>query len=54
MTSSYSKTSTFVRPHVNEKAGVFGEHFTGYVWTVGQTGERNIPFETKTDTCGQG
>ena len=23
--------------------------FTGYVWTVGQTGEK-----TKTDTCGQG
>ena len=55
-TSSYSKTSVFVRPQVSEKPRVFKNlHseerfwkdafsvtvFTGYVWTVGRTGEKN-------------
>lgn len=43
---------------------VFGDHFwkdvflvtvfTRYVWTVGHTGEKNLFFPTKTDTCGRG
>ena len=47
-----------------QKAGVlknlpFGERFekirfTGYVLTVGQTGEKNSVFKQKTDTCGRG
>ena len=55
-TSSYSKTSVFVRPQVSEKPRVFKNlHseerfwkdafsvtvFTGYVWTIGRTGEKN-------------
>ena len=55
-TSSYSKTSVFVRRQVSEKSRVFKNlHseesfwkdafsvtvFTGYVWTVGRTGEKN-------------
>ena len=27
--------------------------FTEYLWTVGQTGEKNLCFQTKMDTCGQ-
>ena len=27
--------------------------FTGYLRTVGRVGEKNISFQTKTDTCGQ-
>jgi len=28
--------------------------FTGYVRTVGQTAEKNVRFQIKTDTCGRG
>ena len=28
--------------------------FTGYVWTVGQVGEKNLLFQTKTRMCGRG
>ena len=27
--------------------------FAGYVWTIGQTGEKTSAFKTKTDTSGQ-
>ena len=49
-TSSYSKTSVFVRPHVNERPAfskifslenVFGD-------------QKTLRFQTKTDTCGRG
>ena len=32
----------------------FSPIFTGNVWTVGQTGEKNLRFQTKTDMCGRG
>ena len=60
MTSLYSKTSVSVRPQANEKPA-FLKHFTlqsvfekdafsvtvftGYIWTVDQTGEKNIRFQ---------
>ena len=69
-TSLYSKTSSvFVLPRVNEwpaffKNLHFGERFwkdafsvivfTEYMWTVGETGEKKSPFQTKTDMCGRG
>ena len=65
MTSLYSKTSVSVRPHVNEKPAfsklfalqsVFEKDafsvtvFTGYMWTVDQTGGKKYPFsKTKKD-----
>ena len=57
--SSYSKTSVSVRPHVNKKPAfsklfalqsVFEQDassvtvFTGYMWTVDQTGGKKYPF----------
>ena len=50
------KRSFFLRFH--EKILVhmyaFSPIFTGNVWTVGQTGEKNLRFQTKTDMCGRG
>ena len=68
MTSLYSKTSVFARPHVNEKLAfsklstlesvfkrcVFGAAFTKKGWTVGKTTGNNLRFQTKTDLCGRG
>lgn len=63
MASLYSKTSVFVRPHLNREASVFRKFHSGepfvehafsvtvsaeYVSTVGQTGEKNLRFQTKT------
>ena len=68
MTSSYSKTSVFVR-QCKREASVFknlhsGERFlenqfsvtvfTGYVRMVGETRDKKPPFRTKTDTCERG
>ena len=59
MTSSYLKISVFVSPHVIEKPtflkistleNVFEKMRFVTVFT-GQTGENNIRFQTKTDTC---
>ena len=51
MTSSYSKTSVCVRPHVNEKPAFFKMSTLGTVF-------KRTPFaggrQTKTDTCGRG
>ena len=62
MASLYSKTSVFVRPHVNGEASVFRKFHSGepfrkdafsvtvsaeYVSTVGQTAEKNLRFQTK-------
>ena len=67
--SLYSKTSVFVRPHVNGEASVFRKFHSGepfrkdafpvtvsaeHMSTVGQTAEKNLRFQTKTDTCGRG
>ena len=61
MTSSYSKTSVFVRPHVNKKPA-FSKIFTlksvfekmRFRWPLDQIGGKNIRFQIKTDTCGRG
>ena len=62
MTSSYSKTSVLVRPHVNEKPAFskiftvkrsFEKNafsvtvFTGYLWTAGRIGEKISAFKQK-------
>ena len=63
ITSSYSKTCVFVRPHVNEwpafskiftLESVFEKMrdsvivFTEYKWTVGEIGGKKMRFQTKT------
>ena len=62
MISSYLKTTVFIRPHVNKKLAFskisslesISEKmrfsvtiFTRYAWTVGQTREKNIRFQSK-------
>ena len=65
ITSSYSKTCVFVRPHVNEwpafskiftLESVFEKMrdsvivFTEYKWTVGEIGGKKMRFQTKTES----
>ena len=40
------------RPNRKDKSPFSNKN--GYVWTQDQTGGENLPFQTKTDTCGQG
>ena len=56
MTSSFSKTSVFVRPHVNEKLAfskIFSLENVFEKITFSVT-KKNLRFQTKTDTCGRG
>ena len=40
------------RPNRKDKSPFSNKN--GYVWTQDQPGGENLPFQTKTDTCGQG
>ena len=54
--TSKGEVGVFKKLHFGEyfwKAAFTETAFTGYLRTVGRTGEKNIRFQTKTDTCGQ-
>ena len=59
MSSAFSKSSVFVYPHVHAKTKFSKSPFTlivfiGYVWTEAVSVKKNLRFQMKTDTCGQG